>query len=66
MLEVTRGREKYHIEYEYEVDRSIIESVSEVKEEKDGSRYSGRYLLVKYHKFVEIVYFNLNQKDKEN
>jgi hypothetical protein len=60
ILEIKRGKERYRIEYEYEVDRSIVESVAEVVEKGDQTEYTGRYFLVKYNKFVELAYFNLS------
>jgi hypothetical protein len=53
------------IEYEYEVDQSIIEEVTEVVQKGDNTKYTGRYLLVKYHNFVEIVYFDLKKEQEE-
>jgi hypothetical protein len=53
------------IEYEYEVDQSIIEEVTEVVQKGDKTKYTGRYLLVKYHNFVEIVYFDLKKEQEE-
>ena len=42
--------------------------MTEVTEEGDNANYKGRYFLVKYQKFLEIVYFDLekNKVEAEN
>ena len=59
VLEINKDGHILQIEYEYEVDVDLIQEVAEVAEQDDKTVYPGWYVLVKYHKFVEVAYFDL-------
>jgi hypothetical protein len=59
-LEVRGENERYLIEYDAEIDVELISWVREVREEGDSHPYQGRYFLVQYDRFAEIVFFHID------
>lgn len=61
-MEVRGESERYFIEYDAEIDVELICWVREVREEGDSHPYKGRYFLVQYDRFAEIVFFQIDPK----